>query len=106
MIAADQATQPDVDGLVLFGSYCASDLGTSGLPVLSISGSDDGLSTPEKIAAAKNLLPDDADFVEIDGANHASFGDYGVQPGDGTASIDSAQARDAITAALRSALSP
>ena len=78
---------PDADGLVLFGSYCANDLSDSGLPVLSISGAEDGLSTPEKIQDSRGLLPADAEFVEIAGAAHASFGDYGPQAGDGTPTI-------------------
>lgn len=77
----------DADALVLFGSYCATDLSASGLPVLSLAGSEDGLSTPEKIDAARDQLPDDAEMVEIEGASHASFGDYGPQAGDGTPTI-------------------
>ena len=42
--------------------------------------------------------PPDATFVEIAGANHASFGDYGVQPGDGEATATSDEVRDEITA--------
>lgn len=77
----------DADALVLFGSYCATDLSASGLPVLSLAGSDDGLSTPEKIDAARDQLPADAEMLEIEGASHASFGDYGPQAGDGTPTI-------------------
>jgi pimeloyl-ACP methyl ester carboxylesterase len=77
----------DADALVLFASYCATDLTASGLPVLSIGGEDDGLSTPAKIADARDLLPADAELVEIAGASHASFGDYGPQAGDGTPTI-------------------
>ncbi|WP_223628440.1 alpha/beta hydrolase [Microbacterium sp. EST19A] len=77
----------DADALVLFGSYCATDLSETGLPVLSIAGSEDGLSTPEKVDAARDQLPADAEMVEIDGASHASFGDYGPQAGDGTPTI-------------------
>lgn len=80
----------DADALVLFASYCATDRSDSGLPVLSIAGSEDGLSTPQKIAVARPLLPADAELVEIAGASHASFGDYGPQAGDGTASISDA----------------
>jgi pimeloyl-ACP methyl ester carboxylesterase len=94
------AEDPSVVGLILFGSYCANDLSSSNLAVLSISGSDDGLSTPDKIADAAANLPADATFVEIDGANHASFGDYGVQPGDGTATISSEDMRDRITSII------
>lgn len=77
----------DADGLALFASYCSTDLSDSGLPVLSLSGSEDGLSTPEKIADARDLLPDDAVFIEIPGAAHSSFGAYGPQAGDGTPTI-------------------
>jgi hypothetical protein len=77
----------DADALVLFGSYCATDLSATDLPVLSLAGSEDGLSTPEKIDAARDQLPGDAEMVEIDGAFHASFGDYGPQAGDGTPTI-------------------
>lgn len=87
----------DADGLALFASYCANDLSTSGLPVVSIAGSEDGLSTPEKIADARHLLPTDADMDVIDGASHSSFGDYGPQPGDGTPTISDAEMRDRLT---------
>ena len=94
------AAKPDVAGLVLFGSYCANDLSQTELTVLSIGAERDGLSTPAKIEAAKSMLPSSATFVEIPGSNHARFGDYGVQPGDGIATISSATARAEITAAL------
>lgn len=90
----------DADALVLFASYCANDLSDSGLPVLSIAGSEDGLSTPEKIADARPLLPADAEMQVIEGASHASFGDYGPQAGDGTPTIDDAEMDEALTALL------
>lgn len=77
----------DADALVLFGSYCSNDLSETGLPVLSLAGSEDGLSTPDKIDAARDELPADAELVEIEGASHASFGDYGPQDGDGVPTI-------------------
>ncbi|WP_243232451.1 alpha/beta hydrolase [Microbacterium sp. CIAB417] len=82
---------PDAEALVLFASYCSSDISASDVPVLSLAGSKDGLSTPEKIADARHLLPADADLVEIAGASHASFGDYGPQPGDGNPTIQDEQ---------------
>lgn len=87
----------DADALALFGSYCANDLSTSGLPVLSIGGAEDGLSTPRKIADARGELPADAELVEIPGAGHSSFGDYGLQDGDGTPTVPDAEMRDEIT---------
>lgn len=98
--ACQLADSPKVAGLVLFGSYCANDLSSSSLTVLSISGSRDGLSTPQKIDSTKSLLPLTTRYVEIHGADHASFGDYGAQPGDNTATISSASARHSITEAL------
>jgi len=88
---------PDADALVLFASYCANDLSDSDLPVLSLSGSEDGLSTPEKIEEARPQLPADAEFAQIDGASHASFGDYGPQAGDGTPSISDEDMRAEVT---------
>jgi pimeloyl-ACP methyl ester carboxylesterase len=90
----------DADALVLLGSYCASDLSDSGLAVLSVGGTEDGLSTPEKIADARPLLPADADMQVIEGASHASFGDYGPQTGDGTPTIDDAAMDAALTPLL------
>lgn len=96
----------DADALVLFASYCANDLAETGLPVLSVSGSEDGLSTPEKIADARGLLPADARMVEIDGASHASFGDYGPQAGDGTPTITSEDMHAEVTRLADAFLEP
>jgi pimeloyl-ACP methyl ester carboxylesterase len=70
------------------------------MPVLSIAGSDDGLSTPEKIADARPLLPADAEMVEIPGAAHASFGDYGPQAGDGEPTISDEEMTARLTELL------
>jgi len=99
-VGTDAAADPEVVGLVLFGSYCANDLSDSGLAALSISGSEDGLSTPEKIDQAAHLLPADTIFVVIEGGNHAGFGAYGPQPGDGEVTIPDAEIRAQITDAL------
>lgn len=96
----------DADALLLFASYCANDLSESGLPVLSLSGSDDGLSTPEKIADARDQLPADAEMVEIDGASHASFGDYGPQAGDGTPTISTEDMHAEVTRLADAFLEP
>lgn len=95
--ACQFAEGPEVAGLILFGSYCANDLSAANLPVLSLAGSHDGLSTPGKIEEASARIPPDANFVEIEGANHARFGDYGVQSGDGTATISRDEMRTLLT---------
>lgn len=95
-----RACQLADDALVLFGSYCADDLADTDVAVLSISGTADGLSTPEKIADNRAKLPADAELVELEGANHADFGDYGPQPGDGDGTLPTDAVRAAITDAL------
>ena len=49
--------------------------------------------------ASRSDLPPCAAFTAIDGASHASFGDYGPQPGDGTPSLPADDAREQITRA-------
>lgn len=78
-----------VDGLVLWAAYPASTDDLSGFDVIatSIYGTLDGLSTGDKIDASRRLLPGDTRWVPIEGGNHAQFGDYGLQSGDGSATI-------------------
>ncbi|WP_350349028.1 alpha/beta hydrolase [Agromyces sp. G08B096] len=98
--ACQLAADEEAVGLILFGSYCATDLSESDLRVLSVSGTADGLSTPAKIDAASGLLPADAVFTELEGVNHADFGDYGAQPGDGASGVDDETARRLIAEAV------
>lgn len=98
--ACGYAADEEVSALVLFGSFCASDLAGSGLPVLSLAGGNDRLSTPTKIADAARLLPASARFVTIPGASHAQFGAYGTQPGDGPQEASTAEVRAVITDAV------
>lgn len=104
--ACQLAEGDDIEGLVLLGSYCANDLSTTDLDVLSISASEDGFSTPQKIDDAAALLPVDAEFVVIEGGNHAGLGAYGPQSGDGEATISDAQMWAEITEALGPFLQP
>lgn len=75
-------------GLFLWASYSAENTDLSGfanLEVLSIYGTEDG--DVEGIRASRERLPTDTIWVEIEGANHAQFGWYGEQGGDGEARI-------------------
>jgi dienelactone hydrolase len=95
--SAFAASNPDVSGLLLFASYPAENMAdTQGLSVLSISGSNDGLSTPAKIAASKPLLPPTTRYATVVGGVHAFFGDYGEQPGDGEPGISREEAQQQI----------
>jgi len=88
-----------VAGLVLYASYPSSRLQRTDLAVVSISGDQDGLTTPDDITKAKADLPADATYVVVPGAVHSFFGDYGEQSGDGTPTTDRAAAQAAITRA-------
>ena len=97
---ASPSTRGTIAGVIFFGSYCAADLSHTALPVLTLSATRDGLSTPATIAAAAHLLPADAQLVKLPGADHAQFGDYGAQPGDNPATASDAQAKREITKAV------
>lgn len=104
LAAGSDAADAGVTGLILFGSYCANDLSDSGYTAVTIAGEFDQLSAVDDIEASAGNLPDDATLVVVDGISHASFGDYGPQPGDGTPTLDSDAARDAISEAVATAL--
>ncbi len=87
----------ELDGLVLLAAYPTKPL--DGLPLLTVYGSEDGVLDAGKLAAGRRFYPADAREVELPGGNHAQFGDYGPQAGDGTAGVSAAEQR-AQTAAL------
>ena len=77
----------DFDGLILFGAYPNDDLSTTSLSVLEIYGSNDKVMNKEKFDKAQDKLPTSHEVYVIEGGNHAQFGMYGKQKGDGEASI-------------------
>lgn len=102
MAAAFAVDHPDtVDGLALWAAYPAAgdDLSAGGVTVASISATNDGLTTADDIARTRLLLPSDTEFVVIDGGNHAQFGWYGEQGGDGVATIDRPEQQSQVVAA-------
>ena len=95
-----------VTRLIFWAAYCdkSFDFSSSQIPVTSISGSEDGLATPEKVVATKIFAPSSTKYIEIKGMNHAQFGDYGQQSGDKPATISAEQATKAVIAATLEAL--
>jgi hypothetical protein len=96
-----EANADVVDGLVLWAAYPADDkLATRTEPaVTSIYATNDGVSTLEDIAASRANLPPETRWVEIAGGNHAQFGWYGDQPGDGQATISRPEQQEQIVTA-------
>ena len=85
-------------GLVLLAAYPTKALDPS-LRVLSVYGSEDGVLNRERLESGTRFLPEDAVIQVIPGGNHAQFGSYGPQKGDGAALISPAE-QWAETAAL------
>lgn len=74
------------NGLILLGAYPTQELD---VPMISIYGSNDLVLNREKLSLVDNQF-------EISGGNHANFGNYGEQEGDGEATI-SRQEQQSIT---------
>ncbi len=74
----------NIDALVLWDSYPpdSADLSDNDLVVLSIYGTTEGFPNTDDFDNKRELLPARTEFVAIEGASHAQFGDYGPQKGD------------------------
>lgn len=103
MAARYAARNPDqVSGLILLASYPieSDSLASLETRALSIYATLDGLATPADIDASRAFLPPDARYLAIDGGNHAQFGWYGVQDGDGQALISRAEQQTRTVTAI------
>jgi dienelactone hydrolase len=96
------ARRDDVAGLALLAAYPAAgrDLSDAPFPALSITASEDGVLDRDRWEERRALLPDDTAYLEIGGGNHAGFGAYGPQRGDGEASLPALLQWDQTAAAL------
>lgn len=77
----------DYEGLILLGAYSTKDLSDSDLKVLLIDGDQDGVINQKQVLKNQDHYPENTYVFTIAGGNHAQFGSYGVQKGDGQASI-------------------
>lgn len=83
-----------VTELIFLASYPISDV--SDKRVLVITGEFVTILDIEDVEKSENLLPDDYALYEILGGNHAQFGWYGPQRGDGTAVISTKAQQDTL----------
>lgn len=90
-----------VEGLVLWAAYPAKadDLSASALKVVSISATQDRLTSAGDIEASRVRLPADTRYVVIQGGNHSQFGWYGAQYGDNAPTILRQSQQDQVVAA-------
>lgn len=88
-----------VHGLFLLAAYCGPKNRQFSGPTLVLVGTHDLL---EPISKIQSRIPSKAVIIKIEGANHASFSNYGSQPLDGKQTISDTDMTMALTEALKS----
>ncbi len=78
------STDKNISGLIYLSSHSPKEIY---VPVLSIRGTNDGVINLTSYNEAKSLMKNNFTEIVINGGNHAQFGYYGVQSGDGQANI-------------------
>ena len=101
MAAIYAAEHPEgLSGVLLLAAYPTKPL-DGALSVLTLYGSGDGVLNRESLEKGRAYLSATARELVIEGGNHAQFGDYGEQKGDGEASITPEEQREqTVRAAL------
>jgi len=87
-IAADYAAEhgEQLSGVYMLAAYATKPLDENSQAII-IYGSKDGVLNQGKLEKANRYLPDHSAVYVIEGGNHAQFGNYGRQDGDGNALI-------------------
>lgn len=89
MAASFAGKQPDTyEGLILLAAYSTADLTETGLKVCSLYGDRDGVLNREKYQQYRPNLPENTLELVLEGGNHAGFGCYGSQEGDGASALE------------------
>lgn len=86
VVASGYAEDHNISGLILLAAYPTDEID---IPTLSIYGSNDTVLKLDDYNKAKPLIKGNFTEFVIEGGNHAQFGNYGNQSGDGMASINS-----------------
>jgi len=76
-------------------------LNTSRLPVLSVTGSRDGVLNWQNYRQNRRYLPKNTRYLTIKGGNHGGFGSYGRQKGDHQATVSNASQQRQVSTALK-----
>ena len=89
MAASFAGKQPGTyEGLILLAAYSTADLTETGLKVCSLYGDRDGVLNREKYQQYRPNLPKNTLELVLEGGNHAGFGSYGPQEGDGASALE------------------
>jgi dienelactone hydrolase len=78
-----------IQGLVIWASYPAdsADLSNQNIPVVTIYGTLDPRVNNDSVAERKDLLPENAQYIRIEGGDHHQFGTYQIKPEEHFATI-------------------
>ena len=98
-VAANYASSHDLDGVILLASYPTHAVDE---PMLVLCGTEDGVINRARLDAAGNYGA--VERVDLTGGNHAQFGDYGAQKGDGIAAISPDQQQSRTVEAVEAFL--
>jgi len=101
LYAADNSEA--VEGLVLCAAYPTKPL-DDGLIEISLTGSEDGVINRARQESGLVYAPANSSVFVIEGGNHAQFGSYGPQAGDGAAQIPPEQQWDEAAEEILAAL--
>lgn len=74
-------------GYFALAAYPSSDLSDQPIKMLSIHGTEDEILNYKNYEKYRINAPENTEYLEIQGGNHAYFGNYGTQKGDGVATI-------------------
>ena len=89
-----------IGGVVLLASYPVKSL--KNVPALvSIYGSEDGVLNMKKMAETEKYAPENYKSYVIEGGNHAQFGNYGEQKGDGNPGISADEQQEQTVEMIR-----
>ncbi len=86
----------EIANLILLAAYSTEDLSDEGMDIYSFYGSEDKVLNAAKYEEYRGNLTEDVIETVIDGGNHAYYGHYGEQDGDGTASITRAEQQQTV----------
>ena len=104
MAASYAAAHADeLSGVILLAAYPTRPLDES-LRVVSIYGTEDGVLNRAKLAEGEQYMPQTHAVCVLEGGNHAQFGNYGEQSGDGEAAISSEEQQRLSEAAILQSL--
>ena len=92
-----------LEGVALLGAFGSQNLAATGLNIKVVYGSADGVVNRDSLKKCTDTLPANSVCV-IEGGNHAGFGDYGTQSGDGEATILPDEQQERAAAAISEAI--